>query len=169
MLLLETLNALTDPEREAFARFLSSPFFMHGVRNHRPENLLGLCRFLFENLPGGDTDDFDRERVYGLLFPEKKFSEATVNALASELHRLLRVFLAVQTPQAAEQDALRLARFYRERDMEKAFLKTVDAVSAAAKPATLATCSTRSSVKLPSEKVRFIAGSLTSKCAATSL
>ncbi len=128
MALLETLQNLTEEEHVAFRKFLASPFFQAPARNHRPENLLALFEFLLKNEPSGEDESFDKAAVYALLFPEKKFAEATVNALASELHRLLKTFLVLQS-EAEESETtslLALARAYKKRGLEKAFLKTIE-------------------------------------------
>lgn len=126
MALLQTLQSLEKNERAEFRLFLQSPFFTAGVRNHRPENLAGLLDFLLEN--DSDDENFDRNALNTRLFPDKPAAEATLNSLASELHRLLKEFLQIIAARDEPEvvSMLSLARFYRKRGLEKDFLKTAE-------------------------------------------
>jgi hypothetical protein len=131
MALLETIRLLPPPARARLRRFLQSPFFTDEVKNHRPENLLQLYDYLLQT--PDEAADFDKQSAFAAVFPGKKFAAGTINALSSELHKLVKRFILQTDPEWTDprRQLLSLARFYGEHGQTERLEKTLHALDSA--------------------------------------
>ncbi|MEM9824796.1 MAG: hypothetical protein AAF985_27165 [Bacteroidota bacterium] len=118
------LKSLDEKEQSQFDRFLHSPYFF---RKAPSKELLHLWQYLRQGVEDEDVAYFERERVYGILFPEQPVIKSKLEKLMSELLQELKRFLLfeqVANQPADERDRLicwmtqandrRLEKFFRQ-------------------------------------------------------
>lgn len=125
--LFEILAHWQPTEIRRFRLFLKSPYFNHGLQAN------SLIR-LFDMMESHGFDDtaaaLAKPNVFQAFFPDHEYrphSKGPLDALSSELFRLMKVFLELEREKtlADIQENITLAAFYRKHGYETRFVATV--------------------------------------------
>ncbi len=116
------LLALTKEERVGFAEFVSSAYFNKSKYVLEETALVG---HLLQVLESPDTSgDFDRLAAYDLIFPGSPYIEKKLEKLLSNIHSLLKHYVAVMSIEKKKFDTdFRLLKFFRERNLNSRYEK----------------------------------------------
>lgn len=126
--LMEVLQHFDPDTHKQFRLFLTSPYF----NNH---SNAGKLLQLYDRIVQFDLDEqhpqLGKAKISSIFFPDRVFRENTkgpVDALTTELFRLLRRFLAQQELEAEDGEAfqhLALAKFCRKEGLEERFWQAI--------------------------------------------
>jgi hypothetical protein len=103
--LAELLRTFSKNEINRFVDFVSSPYF------NKEQVLLKFAEYIQNNKADFDNSDFEKEKIYSSLYPGKKYSDALMRNIISDLLRLAEKFLAVSR---MENDAYEEGAFLLE-------------------------------------------------------
>jgi hypothetical protein len=117
----DLLAVLTPQEKSDFQRFVVSPFFNEGP-SVKEEALL-LAYLLKEQKGDGQQEEgFDRLVAYEAVFPGQRFVEKKLEKLLSNLHALLKHFIAIKYREAEQfENEIAQLRFFRERGLHNRY------------------------------------------------
>ncbi|MBK8549695.1 MAG: hypothetical protein IPL53_01035 [Ignavibacteria bacterium] len=87
--LIPLLRAFSKEEFKSFGDFVSSPYF------NKERVLIDLYRILKQDYPGFSSKGFEKEAIYELLFPGKKYNDSIFRNTFSKMLRLSEKFLYV--------------------------------------------------------------------------
>ena len=123
--LLDLIRVLEPSELEAFDKFLRSPYFRN-VQSAKEIELL--WEHIYSCSPDLGSPSLAKEEVYKVLFPGEPFVPIRVDRVMSNLLAYVKEFIIYECSELKTdevQRSLTLARFYRKRDLEKPFRKTI--------------------------------------------
>lgn len=87
--LIPLLKAFSKEEFKSFGDFVSSPYF------NKERVLIDLYKILKQDYPGFSSKGFEKETIYELLFPGKKYNDSIFRNTFSKMLRLAEKFLYV--------------------------------------------------------------------------
>lgn len=120
--LIKILRTFSEKEFRDFEKFVDSPYFSMG------RDLSGFFKSLKPFYPEFESKNFSTEKIFSILFPEKKFNEKTsgniLHKLSSELFKLTREFM-IQTELSKDSSRkyFYLLNQLREKKLYKEFEK----------------------------------------------
>lgn len=123
-LLYELFNTFDKPALVRLGKLVRSPFFTHRAEMARIVAFLAQCRYRGRPLP-------DKAELFKKAFPDRVYDDLLLRATLSDLRELMESFLIWQkmrTDKIASQ--LVLASAFRERNLDKLFLKTSQQLAA---------------------------------------
>lgn len=106
---LSLLKLIRPEEWTDFKKFVSSPYFNSG-RNYE-----GLVNVFSKFHPDFDSDELNKQNIYRILYPGKKFKESVMNTILSGLNQLCEEFFIYRDFKNNPQKDLRLLRQYCKR------------------------------------------------------
>lgn len=121
--LINLLKTFTRSEFSAFEKFVDSPYFSRG------RDLMPLFKAIKHFYPRFSSEDFTIEKIYGSIFPGKKYDDARsyslMKTLISELYKMCIDYLAHSSLKADDNrrslyilDQLRNRKHYTEFEKE---------------------------------------------------
>ena len=114
--LFKMLARIKEGEFEQFVDFVTSPFF------NKNQTVIRLVEFIQRNFPDLEHDDFERSRLFAVLFPDEMYEVQKLYDHFSYLVKLLERFLSYQQLQADHfQQDLYLLSAYREKGLNPFF------------------------------------------------
>ncbi len=129
--LIKTLKALNPNEFRQLGLFLKSPYF---VSERNGKNIIPLFEYLQTYYPVFESKQISKEVVYLHVFPDEKYIkgklEKVMTALLQEIRRFIIQYSKDQQGQTT-QDMLALARFYRQKKMDRFFRRTLEQIRTA--------------------------------------
>ncbi len=127
--LLDLIRVLEPGEFEAFDKFLRSPYF----RNvQSAKEIEWLWEHIYSCRSDLDHPSLTKEEVYKVLYPGASFVPIRVDRVMSNLLAFVKEFIIYECSELKTdevQRSLTLARFYRKRDLEKPFRKTIETLN----------------------------------------
>ena len=126
--LIEIIKVLTPEELSQLDLFLHSPFFVDAKTGKfiRP-----LFSYLQPFYPDFSDEQLNKEKVYTHLFPGEAYIKGKLDKIMTQLFKTIQQFViqnAQQKNKHEVQDALILARFYRQKKLDRFFRRTLDQV-----------------------------------------
>lgn len=88
--LIEMLKVLTAEEREEFGLFIASPYFNRGAY---ATELNSLYAFIMATAPDFQMGQHSKQVAHAGIFAEKPYSEARIDRMMFEIHKLAKDFL----------------------------------------------------------------------------
>ncbi|MCI5082515.1 MAG: hypothetical protein MRY78_12525, partial [Saprospiraceae bacterium] len=88
--LLELVRKLDGYQLNRLEDFLQSPYF------NKNETIQQLFQLVRAGMEAEASEALDKEQIFGLLFPGKKFQPARLNYLANQLFQLTEQFLKTE-------------------------------------------------------------------------
>lgn len=86
--LIQILETLSDEEMKHLGSFIRC-----GMFNSRSVKVVELLDAIAEYYPGFEDEDFTKENLWGLIYPEKKYNDVVMRNLISDLYGLVKKFL----------------------------------------------------------------------------
>jgi hypothetical protein len=115
------LSALSKVELNRFGEFVTSPYF----NKNRP--VIRLYEHLAANYPKFPAEDIDRHQVFERVFSGEAFDEQKLRYTASDLVRLLELFLTLTQVDPNDSSYMHLlADAYRKRGLDKFAHQTIE-------------------------------------------
>ncbi len=109
--LLELVRKLDGYQLNRLEDFLQSPYF------NKNETIQQLFQLVRAGMEAEASEALDKEQIFGLLFPGKKFQPARLNYLANQLFQLTEQFLKTEGISLSEE--FRLLQFFTKHGLEK--------------------------------------------------
>lgn len=125
--LLNTIAHLDKIEFRNLKKFLEIPHF---VEVRQKQRVLQLFEILQAHYPKFKHASLKKEQVFRQLYPHKAYSASKMNKLMNGLLEVVRKFIVfdfTRKQKMAGYEALALARFYREKQMDDAFRHRIQA------------------------------------------
>ncbi len=123
--LLELIRGLEKTELVQLRRFMDSPYFGKTKPSKEVYFLFQhVCRFF----PTLDDVELSKQNTFAALFPGQTFNTGKLNRVMSDLLKIVREFVIYEFSDLKEDPTQRLllmARFFRQRHMEKPFRRTI--------------------------------------------
>lgn len=114
----EILGALSRKELKSFGDFLSSPF------HNKNENLLKLYSLIKKYHPQFDSPKLEKEKLFGELYPGRKYNDNTMRTLLFEFTNQVHNYLAINSLLNNETEVQRILLMeFNKRGMDKHFIK----------------------------------------------
>src|SRR5690606_19550257 len=86
--LIQILETLSEEELKHLAGFIRC-----GMFNSRSQKVVELLDAIAEYYPGFEDEDFTKETLWGLVYPDKKYNDVVMRNLISDLYGLVKKFL----------------------------------------------------------------------------
>ncbi len=126
--LLEIIKRLEVAEIKRLRHFLQSPYFTYGISN---QDIILLFEHIIKHGAEEQSPALDKKKTSLKLFPDKPYHEkgkSPIDTLTSDLFRLTKHFLFIQSAENDASDAIQelpVARFYRIFGLEERFWQSV--------------------------------------------
>jgi hypothetical protein len=115
--LIEILRTFDKGEINSFTDFVRSPFF------NKEKVLIKIAEYLQKRHPDYNSD-IEKEKVFGFLYPGKKYNDGLMRNIISDVMRLAEEFLAVKHMRKnGHKKELLLLEELNEKKLESHFLK----------------------------------------------
>ncbi len=124
--LIETIKVFSEQELDKLLLFLSSPYFFSGKID---ESAIQLLQYLRRFYPEYEDDRLDRAVAYREMFADTKFIKGKLEKVMSQLLKAIHAFIEQEYPLREYRDVQKMlaqARFFRERNLDKFFLRTFE-------------------------------------------
>lgn len=115
--IIKILKTFTAEEMKEFYKFIRSPYF--GGTNF----VISYFNVLKKYHPDFDESIIDKEKVFGKLYPGKKYNDATMRKLSSDLFDLAEKFLSRKDYDSSWESERKLLSEYRKRRLYPLFGK----------------------------------------------
>ena len=127
-LLFQTLQALTPDEFQRLGIFLESPLFNHSRLSSK---CIALYLAFKMERANGSILQFSKRQAFHSIYPNKSYNQRLLDNVMSALLENVRQFIMTEQlvfSSAENAKWMAMIRFYRERNLDKRFLQSVDAV-----------------------------------------
>ena len=123
--LMSLIQVFEEAELERFILFLNSPYF-HEVKI-APE-IIVLMEHIKGCFPNFEDERLSKERTFTVLYPDQDFVPGKLDRVMSNLLKIINEFIIYEFSDLKEDEVKRklvMAKFYRQRHMEKSFERTI--------------------------------------------
>ena len=126
--LIEVIKTLTTSEQKKVDQFLRSPYFFKGKVDPKQTELF---EYIIQSYPNYDDERLQKGHVYEFLFPGEELVKGKLEKVMTFLLQSIQRFVVLDTSNPDHQgvrSALRLARFYRQKKLDRFFQKTLEKI-----------------------------------------
>lgn len=119
--LVKTLKLFDQAQLKRLEQFVSSPYFNPEIEKGK-SSTLRLLEILTDTLSNKEDAALTKQKVFQLLFPDRKFSDSTIEKIKVSLLKLIRKFISFENLREMEfYSILNLAEFYRVNGWKEKF------------------------------------------------
>ena len=124
--LIEIIKVLNHEELTQLDLFLHSPFF---VDDKDGKYIRPLFRLIYSFYPDFNNNELTKEKTYSSLFPDEAYVKGKLEKIMTLLLQSIQRFVVqyyAKKQNSKTQDTLILARFYRQKKLDRFFRRTLD-------------------------------------------